>query len=91
MSAFSSLFTGKIRITKKDDSYTSKEIIAMVKVNEIHFHAEDLPYGLKIETGDYIDSILPNSNIDRYVVVTPNLKAAFMTIPAFYEVKVRKQ
>ena len=91
MSAFSPLFIDKIRIVKKDDSYTSIEIPAFVKTNEIHVHAESLPEELRIEAGDYIDRIQHDKHIERYYVVEPNYKAAFMTIPAFYEIRVRKQ
>lgn len=91
MSVFSQFVNDKIRIIKKDDSDASKEIKANIEGNKICVHIQDLPNGLSIDQGDFIERILSNNKTERYLVLDPGYKTAFHTIPEYYEAKVKKQ
>jgi len=90
MSVFSQFLIDKIKIVKKDNSYTSPEIRAQVDKDKINVHCEDIPAGIDIEDGDFIDRVLPNDRLERYLVIDAGYKAAWQVFPERYECRVRK-
>lgn len=82
----------KIKIIKKENGAMSPEIKALVdsKNKLIHIHIQNITEGWYINDGDYIDRILPNDNIDRYIVLDNGFKAAWQIFPERYECVVKK-
>lgn len=89
---FEILHNDNLKIIKKDGQQSTM-IKALVDKNTqtIHILRKFLPQTFDIEEGDQIERLLPNNKTEKYLVVDPGYKPAFMTIPETYECKVQKE
>jgi hypothetical protein len=89
---FEQFQTDKIKIIKKDSGAVSPEIKAMVDSKNclIHIHTRNITEGWDINDGDYIDRILPDNRLDRYIVLDNGFKTSWQVFPERYECVVKK-
>ncbi|RKD94140.1 hypothetical protein [Marinifilum flexuosum] len=71
----------------KPDGTIIENIKALVETGTIHISDVKLP----LEEGDKIYRKLPSGLVDTYVVIDKGYYSKFGSIPAHYEVKVRKE
>src|SRR5438309_1151355 len=77
--------TEKVVLRRKNGE--RHEFKANVQPTKITMDQANLP----VEEGDFIERALPNGKLETYLVMDRGFHAAFMGIPAHYQMKVRKE
>lgn len=86
MSPFSILMNDTITIIKKNSGQRLPNLKASVQPGGVFMDHNNV----LVEPGDYIERVMSNGATETFEVIDPGFHEAFQTIPANYQMKVRK-